>query len=44
MSIQELAARLRAGATDGSDVSDALAEYAVEYAAAEQAFRDKKDD
>lgn len=44
MSIQELAARLRAGAIDGSDVSDALAEYADGYAAAAQAFRDEKDD
>jgi hypothetical protein len=40
MSIEELAAQLRSG--DISD--DALAEYAVEYAQAEQVFQNKKDD
>jgi hypothetical protein len=40
MSIAELAAQLRSGEID----DDALAEYAVEYAQAEQVFRNKKDD
>lgn len=40
MSIEELAAQLRSG-----DIEDgALADYADEYARAEQVFRNKKDD
>jgi hypothetical protein len=40
MSIEELAAQLRSGKIEDT----ALAEYANEYAQAEQAFRNKKDD
>jgi hypothetical protein len=40
MSIEELAAQLRSGDIE----DDALAEYAAEYARAEQLFRNKKDD
>jgi hypothetical protein len=40
MSIDELAAQLRAGTIQDS----ALADYADEYAQAEKVFRNKKDD
>lgn len=40
MSIEELAAQLRRGEIEDG----ALAEYADEYAQAEQVFRNKKDD
>ena len=40
MSIEELAAQLRRGDLENSD----LAEYADQYAQAERVFRNKKDD
>jgi hypothetical protein len=40
MSIEELAAQLRSGEIESRE----MAEYAAEYAQAEQVFRNKKDD